>query len=136
LTWCERAVVAAIATTALALVGVGAAGCASPGLNASHLVGLDVAEVKGRLPRDITLVTYDLSSAIVGRDPDYGGDADDGAYSVVAACTVGGGDVRAGGPNLAVAIIPTALMTRSVGSAARRGAYDRYLTECTSARRR
>ncbi|WP_199896840.1 hypothetical protein [Streptomyces niger] len=117
--------------TALAMVLAGCGGTRDKQqVPVDSLVGQSVAQVEGKMPRDSSMVSYDLSKPVTGAEPTYGvsGDADHVDWFVVAVCANTknvGDDTR-----LAVGVLNADAYSKDVARQAKSRAYNRYLTEC------
>lgn len=96
----------------------------------SSLVDLTLDVAKERAPASTTFLTYDVSVTVAHESPTYTDDGHDAAWTVIAACSTSGEPLQENGPNLAMAVVPNSLVTAQVRLNAKRGEYDRLLTEC------
>lgn len=120
--------VASVAAVAMVLAGCGADN--KPHVPVDSLVGQSVAQVEGKLPRDASMVSYDLSKPVTGAEPKYGisDDEDHGNWFVVAACANTKNledDTR-----LAVGVLNADAHSKDIARKAKNHAFNRYLSEC------
>ncbi len=86
-----------------------------------QLIGLSVSQAQKERPEDEAFLTYDLSEAILNKEPAYGEDPGDD-FVVLAACQEEGG--------FAVVAVPE-VDGRGLVEEAKQGAYQKYL-HCVS----
>ncbi|WP_196943027.1 hypothetical protein [Streptomyces sclerotialus] len=120
--------VAGVAAVAMVLAGCGAEN--KPHVPVDSLVGQSVAQVEGKLPQDASMVSYDLSKPVTGKDAKYGISDDDshGDWFVVAACANTKNvenDTR-----LAVGVLNADAYSKNIARKAKNHAFNRYLSEC------
>ncbi|MGI5470005.1 hypothetical protein [Streptomyces sp. CA-132043] len=94
------------------------------------LVGQSVAQVEGKLPQDSSMVSYDLSKPVTGKDAKYGISDDESHddWFVVAACANTKNvedDTR-----LAVGVLNADAYSKVIARKAESHAFDHYLSEC------
>ncbi|WP_431220295.1 hypothetical protein [Leifsonia xyli] len=96
----------------------------------SALVALSLDVAKSQLPAHTTVLVYDVSEAVLGKEPTYVDRGDDGAWFVLAACTTDGKPVQENGPNLAMAIVPKDEVTKEIRAKSRKHDYNDLSVEC------
>ncbi|MEU7485165.1 hypothetical protein [Streptomyces sp. NPDC042319] len=120
--------VAGAVAVAMVLTGCGTDN--KPNVPVSSLVGQSVAQVEGKIPQDASMVSYDLSKPVTGKDAKYGVSDDEshGDWFVVAACANTKNvenDTR-----LAVGVLNSDAYSKDIARKAKTHAFNRYLSEC------
>ena len=91
------------------------------------MVGMTVSQVESALP-DATLITYDLSTPVLGLDPTYTS-LQASVFTVISAC---GNTLDNAGKVVPLGVIPSKKYSNAVRSEALEGDFDKLLNECNS----
>lgn len=99
-------------------------------ISVDSLVGRSVPQTESALPQDSSMVSYDLSKPVTGKEsePGLSDDTNRGDWIVVAACANTKNvedDTR-----LAVGVLNTDAYSNTIARKAKNHAFDRYLSEC------
>lgn len=113
----SAAVIAAIMVTA----GCSSAPTGEESPKTDVYVGKTLAYAMDRVDQDHALV-YDLTKPVLGKEPTYADDGNDGSFTVIVNCTASNG--------IGLGVVRTDDLTSTVRAEMAKGGFRSYLAEC------